>query len=72
MHLNNIKFIGEVFSLMAPFSHSLYRNSLKKAHVYGLTISFAQAMMYFAYAASFCFGAWLIEKGRMEMEGVFL
>uniref|UniRef100_A0A3Q3W723 Uncharacterized protein n=1 Tax=Mola mola TaxID=94237 RepID=A0A3Q3W723_MOLML len=49
-----------------------YKNSLKKAHVYGLTISFAQAMMYFAYAASFCFGAWLIEKGRMEMEGVFL
>nr|AAO20901.1 Mdr3 [Takifugu rubripes] len=49
-----------------------YKNSQKKAHVYGLTYSFSQAMIYFAYAACFRFGAWLIEAGRMDVEGVFL
>uniref|UniRef100_A0A8D3B7B9 ATP-binding cassette, sub-family B (MDR/TAP), member 4 n=1 Tax=Scophthalmus maximus TaxID=52904 RepID=A0A8D3B7B9_SCOMX len=49
-----------------------YKNSLKKAHVYGITFSFSQAMIYFAYAACFRFGAWLIETGRMDVEAVFL
>lgn len=48
------------------------RNSQKKANVYGLTYSFSQAMICFVYAASFRFGAWLIEQERMTMEGVFL
>lgn len=48
------------------------RNSQKKAHVYGFTYSFSQAMIYFAYAACFRFGAWLIEAGRINVEGVFL
>uniref|UniRef100_A0A671WT48 ATP-binding cassette, sub-family B (MDR/TAP), member 4 n=1 Tax=Sparus aurata TaxID=8175 RepID=A0A671WT48_SPAAU len=47
-------------------------NSKKKAHVYGFTYSFSQAMIYFTYAACFRFGAWLIHEGRMDMEGVFL
>lgn len=42
------------------------------AHIYGLTFSFSQAMIYFAYAACFRFGAWLIIVGRMNVEGVFL
>lgn len=57
---------------MPHFSLSLLRNSKKKAHIYGLTFSFSQSMIYFAYAGCFRFGAWLIQEGRMEVEGVFL
>ncbi|XP_035989695.1 ATP-dependent translocase ABCB1-like isoform X1 [Fundulus heteroclitus] len=49
-----------------------YKNSQKMAHVYGFTFSFSQAMIHFAYAACFRFGAWLIVEGRMEVEAVFL
>uniref|UniRef100_A0A3Q2PGP9 ATP binding cassette subfamily B member 1 n=1 Tax=Fundulus heteroclitus TaxID=8078 RepID=A0A3Q2PGP9_FUNHE len=49
-----------------------YKNSQKKAHVYGFTFSFSQAMIYFAYAGCFRFGAWLIVEGRMDVEAVFL
>ncbi|XP_077576405.1 ATP-dependent translocase ABCB1-like isoform X2 [Stigmatopora nigra] len=49
-----------------------YKNSQKKAHLYGFTFSFSQAMIYFAYAGCFRFGAWLIDEGRMDVEGVFL
>ncbi|XP_044065307.1 ATP-binding cassette, sub-family B (MDR/TAP), member 4 isoform X1 [Siniperca chuatsi] len=54
-------------NLKVPFN-----NSQKKAHVHGLTFSFSQAMIYFAYAGGFRFGAWLIKAGRMDAEGVFL
>uniref|UniRef100_A0AAQ4Q7D6 ATP-binding cassette, sub-family B (MDR/TAP), member 4 n=1 Tax=Gasterosteus aculeatus aculeatus TaxID=481459 RepID=A0AAQ4Q7D6_GASAC len=49
-----------------------YKNSQKNAHVHGLTFSLTQAMIYFAYAGCFRFGAWLIVTGRMDVEGVFL
>lgn len=49
-----------------------YKNSQKKAHAYGFTYSFSQAMIYFAYAACYRFGAWLIQANRMDVEGVFL
>ncbi|XP_049439803.1 ATP-binding cassette, sub-family B (MDR/TAP), member 4 [Epinephelus fuscoguttatus] len=49
-----------------------FKNSQKSAHVHGITFSFSQAMIYFAYAGCFRFGAWLIKEGRMDVEGVFL
>ncbi|CAG11905.1 unnamed protein product [Tetraodon nigroviridis] len=57
-------------NLSVPYKYET--NSRKKANIYGLTYSFCQAMIFFVYAASFRFGAWLIEAGRMTMEGVFL
>ncbi|KAK5862309.1 hypothetical protein PBY51_017719 [Eleginops maclovinus] len=49
-----------------------FKNSQKNAHVHGLTFSFSQAMIYFAYAGCFRFGAWLVEENRMDIQGVFL
>ncbi|XP_060717198.1 ATP-binding cassette, sub-family B (MDR/TAP), member 4 [Tachysurus vachellii] len=49
-----------------------YKNAQKKAHIFGFTFSFSQAMIYFAYAGCFKFGSWLIEQKMMTFEGVFL
>uniref|UniRef100_A0A673AQ81 ATP-binding cassette, sub-family B (MDR/TAP), member 4 n=1 Tax=Sphaeramia orbicularis TaxID=375764 RepID=A0A673AQ81_9TELE len=57
-------------SALLPLSTE--KNAWKKAHAFGLTYALAQAMVYFAYAACFRFGAFLIEKERIEVEGVFL
>ncbi|XP_003788539.1 ATP-binding cassette sub-family B member 5 [Otolemur garnettii] len=49
-----------------------HRNTLKKAQIIGSCYAFSHAFIYFAYAAGFRFGAYLIQAGRMTPEGMFI
>ncbi|XP_027629986.1 LOW QUALITY PROTEIN: ATP-binding cassette sub-family B member 5 [Tupaia chinensis] len=49
-----------------------HRNALKKAQIIGSCYAFSHAFVYFAYAAGFRFGIYLIQAGRMTPEGMFV
>ncbi|XP_059828206.1 ATP-binding cassette, sub-family B (MDR/TAP), member 4 [Hypanus sabinus] len=49
-----------------------YSNAKRKSFVYGITFALSQAIVFFAYAASFRFGAWLVTHNHMNFRDVFL
>ncbi|XP_059135782.1 ATP-binding cassette sub-family B member 5 isoform X1 [Peromyscus eremicus] len=49
-----------------------HRNALKRAHITGSCYAVSHAFVYFAHAAGFRFGAYLIQAGRMTPEGMFI
>lgn len=40
-----------------------YRSGIKRAALYGVVFAVSQCFMYFAYAASFTYGAYLVTQG---------
>ena len=59
---------------LQKFMHELtgpYRDALKKSHVVGISFSFSQGVIFFAYAASFWLGAYLVERGELDYVQVF-
>ncbi|XP_063421437.1 ATP-dependent translocase ABCB1-like isoform X2 [Mytilus trossulus] len=48
-----------------------YVAALRKAHTAGLAFSFSQSVIFFAYAAAFYFGAYMIKEREMDFTAVF-
>lgn len=48
-----------------------YQAALRKAHVAGFAFSFSQSVIFFAYAGSFFFGAYMIQEREMDFVDVF-
>ena len=48
-----------------------HRQNINRSHASGLAFGFSQAIVFFAYAACFSFGAWLIDQGTITYEDMF-
>ncbi|XP_053373066.1 ATP-dependent translocase ABCB1-like isoform X2 [Mercenaria mercenaria] len=48
-----------------------YNNALRKSHVIGISFSFSQGVIFFAYAAAFWLGAYLIKQAELDYVDVF-
>ncbi|XP_021367207.1 multidrug resistance protein 1-like isoform X1 [Mizuhopecten yessoensis] len=59
------------FQLYTASLEHPYKAAMRKAHLVGLAFSFSQAVLFFAYAASFYFGAYLIRNNEMNFVDVF-
>ncbi|XP_042225494.1 ATP-dependent translocase ABCB1-like isoform X2 [Homarus americanus] len=51
--------------------YSPYRQALKKSHVRGVTFGIAQAVPYFAYAATMLYGGYQVDRGQLSYQSVF-
>ncbi|ESO88014.1 hypothetical protein LOTGIDRAFT_126879, partial [Lottia gigantea] len=75
--LDNIRTVTS-FSLQERFQKMYstqlarpYRRALGKAHLAGAAFGFSQSVIFFAYAASFYYGAYLIRQNEMDYVSVF-
>ncbi|KAK2154279.1 hypothetical protein LSH36_272g05058 [Paralvinella palmiformis] len=48
-----------------------YKNKKREAHIQGIAYAFSQAVMYFAIAASFSLGAYLVENRGLEYQDMY-
>ncbi|CAF3981501.1 unnamed protein product [Rotaria sordida] len=62
-------YFGDEYCKLLDFP---YRNSLKRAQVFGILFSISDSIMFFAQAALFTFGAWRVEQGAMTFENIML
>jgi len=64
-------YLFSICNINCCFKLFFNRHVFKNASVYGITFGFTQSIVFFAYAATFRFGAWLVSEGRMDFEDVF-
>ena len=46
------------------------RKAMRRAHLQGLSFGLSEAFMFFANAAAFRFGGYLVVEGEMQMDEV--
>lgn len=65
----SIPYISQEYHLFEK--NDIFRQGVKKAHIYGIFYSFGQCVVFFAYAATFAYGSQLIDTGYMKYREVF-